>query len=92
MILHDFALSSASYRVRMVFALKGLAYEKCNYVLRAGDQRGPDYVAVNPACLVPQMFNAWRFAVDLTPFPRVTAIADRSGSLSAVKCAAPPTM
>lgn len=75
MILHDFALSSASYRVRMVFALKGLAYEKCNYVLRAGDQRGPDYLAV-----------------DLTPFRRVTAIADRSGSLSAVKSAASPTM
>ena len=31
MILHDFALSSASYRVRIVLALKGLAYEKHTY-------------------------------------------------------------
>lgn len=204
MILHDFALSSASYRVRIVLALKGLAYEKRNYVLRAGEQRALDYLAINPAglvptleidglrlgqslaiidyldsicpeprmiptdpleraramemaltiaadihpinnlrilkyletemgqdkaavdgwyrhwieqgfatlekllpdapfaggkapnivdaCLVPQMFNARRFAVDLTPFPRVTAIADRAGALSAVKIAAPPTI
>ena len=203
MILHDFALSSASYRVRIVLALKGLAYEKRNYVLRAGEQRAMDYLAINPAglvptleveglqlgqslaiidyldsiqptprmiptdpleraramemaltiaadihpinnlrilkyletemgqdkaaidgwyrhwveqgfatlekllpdapfaggmapnivdaCLVPQMFNARRFAVDLKPFPRVTAIADRAGALSAVKSAAPPT-
>lgn len=69
MILQDFALSSASYRVRIVLALNGLAYEKRNFVLRAGEQRGPDYLAANPACLVPQMFNAWRFAVDLTAFP-----------------------
>lgn len=204
MILHDFPLSSASYRVRIVLNLKGLAYEKRNYVLRAGEQRAPDYLERNPAglvpaleadglvlgqslaiidyldavhpeprmiptdpvararamemaltiaadihpinnlrilkyleielgqdkaavdawyrhwveagfatlekllpdapfaggdapnivdaCLVPQMYNARRFKVDLTPFPRVTAIADRAAALPAFMEAAPPAL
>ncbi|UAJ12594.1 maleylacetoacetate isomerase [Glacieibacterium megasporae] len=202
MILHDFALSSASYRVRIVLALKGIAYEKRTYVLRAGEQRAPGYLAVNPAglvpaledgdlrlgqslaiidyldavhpeprmipldprararamemaltiacdihpinnlrvlqylehpmgqdkaaiddwyrnwvaqgfatleallpdapfaggdapnlvdaCLVPQMFNARRFKLDLTPYPKVSAIADRAAALPAFASAAPP--
>ena len=55
MILHDFPLSSASYRVRIVLNLKGLDYEKRNYVLRAGEQRAPGYLDVNPAGLVPAL-------------------------------------
>ena len=204
MILHDFPLSSASYRVRIVLNLKGLAYEKRNYALRVGEQRAPAYLEVNPAglvpalevdglrlgqslaiidyldavqpeprmvpvdplararamemaltiacdihpinnlrilqylehrmgndkaavdawyrhwveqgfttleallpdvpfaggdapnivdaCLVPQMYNARRFKVDLAPFPRVTAIADRASALPAFKDAAPPAL
>ncbi|KQS05019.1 maleylacetoacetate isomerase [Sphingomonas sp. Leaf357] len=202
MILHDFPLSSASYRVRIALNLKGLAYEKRNYVLRAGEHRMPAYRAVNPAglvptletdgvrlgqslaiieyldsvcptprmipsdpivraramemaltiacdihpinnlrvlqylehemgqdkaavdgwyrhwveqgfatleallpdtpfaggeapdivdaCLVPQIYNARRFKVDLAPFPRLTAMADRAGALPAFLEAAPP--
>ncbi len=55
MILHDFPLSSASYRVRIVLNLKGLGYEKRNYVLRSGEQRAPDYLEKNPAGLVPAL-------------------------------------
>jgi maleylacetoacetate isomerase len=55
MILHDFPLSSASFRVRIVLNLKGVAYEKCNYVLRAGEHRAPDYLAKNPAGFVPAL-------------------------------------
>ncbi len=55
MILHDFALSSASYRVRIVLNLKGLDYETRSYALREGEQRAPDYLAVNPAGLVPAL-------------------------------------
>lgn len=204
MILHDFPLSSASYRVRIVLNLKGVAYEKRNYALRAGEQRAPDYLRINPAglvpalevdgvrlsqslaiidyldathpeppmipadpleraramelaltiacdihplnnlrvlqylehelghdraavetwyrhwveqgfatletllpdmpyaggdapnvvdaCLVPQMYNARRFKVDLAPFPRVTAMADRAAALPAFVKAAPPPL
>jgi maleylacetoacetate isomerase/maleylpyruvate isomerase len=55
MILHDFALSSASYRVRIALNLKGLEYETRSYRLRAGDQRAPDYLEINPAGLVPTL-------------------------------------
>ena len=204
MILHDFPLSSACFRVRIVLSLKRLTYEKRNYALRAGEQRASDYLAVNPAglvpaleaggivlgqslaiidyldatypeprmipadpiararaiemaltiacdihplnnlrvlqyleqamgqgkapvdlwyqhwveqgfatlekllpdapfaggdapnvvdaCLVPQIYNARRFKVDLTPFPRVTEIADRAAALPAFITAAPPPL
>ena len=55
MILHDFALSSASYRVRIALNLKGLNYEKKSYKLRAGEQRSAEYLAINPAGLVPTL-------------------------------------
>ena len=55
MILHEFALSSASYRVRIALNLKGLAYESRSYRLRAGEQRSPDYLLLNPAGLVPTL-------------------------------------
>jgi len=55
MILHDFPLSSASFRVRIVLNLKGLAYETRTYVLRAGEQRAPEYLAKNPAGFVPAL-------------------------------------
>ena len=42
------------------------------------------------ACLVPQMYNARRFKTDLTPFPKVVAMADRAGALPAFLEAAPP--
>lgn len=55
MILHDFALSSASYRVRIALNLKQIQYEKRSYKLRAGEQRAEDYLALNHAGLVPTL-------------------------------------
>ena len=40
-------------------------------------------------CLVPQVYNARRWGLDLTPYPRSTAIADRMEALAEV-AAAPP--
>jgi maleylacetoacetate isomerase len=40
-------------------------------------------------CLVPQVYNARRWEVDLAPFPRIQAIADRMETIPAVAAAHP---
>jgi maleylacetoacetate isomerase len=40
-------------------------------------------------CLLPQVYNAQRWGVDLTPFPRITAIADRMAAIPEVAAAHP---
>lgn len=41
------------------------------------------------ACLVPQVYNARRFACDLAPFPRIRQLAERCEALDAFRNAAP---
>ena len=55
--LHTYWRSSAAYRVRIVLALKGLDYESIpRHLLRdGGEQRRPDYLALNPQGLVPAL-------------------------------------
>lgn len=55
MKLYSYFRSSASYRVRIALALKGLAYEQVPVELRQGEQRRPEYRAVNPQGLVPAL-------------------------------------
>jgi glutathione S-transferase len=40
-------------------------------------------------CLVPQVFNARRFAVDMNPYPRILAIDAACAELAAFQTAAP---
>ena len=40
-------------------------------------------------CLVPQVFNARRFALDLGPYPRIVSIEAACAELPAFKSAAP---
>jgi len=54
-ILHEFLLSSSSYRVRIALNLKGLPYEARSYKLRAGEQRSPEFLDMNPAGMVPSL-------------------------------------
>ncbi|MDO1582644.1 maleylacetoacetate isomerase [Rhizobium oryzicola] len=51
--LHNFFRSSTSTRLRAALNLKGLQYDYIPYVLRRGDTRTPEYLAMNPAGLVP---------------------------------------
>jgi maleylacetoacetate isomerase len=55
MKLFGFFRSSAAFRVRIALNLKGLAYEDAFIHLRRGDQRGDDYLVVNPQGLVPAL-------------------------------------
>lgn len=51
--LHQFHLSSASYRVRIALNLKGQPYESLPVDLRGAGQFAPAFSTLNPAQLVP---------------------------------------
>jgi maleylpyruvate isomerase len=53
MILYDYFRSSAAYRLRIALHLKGLVPDRRAIHLRKGEQRSPDYLALNPQGLVP---------------------------------------
>jgi maleylacetoacetate isomerase len=53
--LFDYSRSSASYRVRIALALKGIAYDRIEVNLLQGAQRNEDYRALNPQGLVPML-------------------------------------
>jgi maleylpyruvate isomerase len=53
--LHNFFRSSTSTRLRAALNLKGLPDEYVSYALRQGDTRKPEYLAMNPAGLVPTL-------------------------------------
>ena len=55
LVLHDYWRSSASYRVRIALALKGLDYERRSVDLAAGAQREEAYRALNPQGFVPML-------------------------------------
>lgn len=54
-VLHDYWRSSAAYRVRIGLNLKGIAYRSVAVDLVAGEQRGEDYLVLNPMGLVPTL-------------------------------------
>jgi maleylpyruvate isomerase len=47
--------SSAAFRVRIALNLKGIAVDHASRHLRRGEQRAPDYAAINPQKLVPTL-------------------------------------
>src|SRR5438094_544146 len=51
----DFALSARVRKVRIVLAEKGLRYEKVNVDLFKGEQKKPEYLAINPYGKVPAL-------------------------------------
>ncbi|MCG7522032.1 maleylacetoacetate isomerase [Ruegeria sp. Ofav3-42] len=55
MKLYSYWRSTTSYRVRIALNLKGVSYETVPINLVAGEQRAPDYVALNPGKGVPTL-------------------------------------
>lgn len=55
MQLYTYWRSSAAYRVRIALNLKNVAYEPVPINLVDGAQRGADYLALNPAGVVPAL-------------------------------------
>lgn len=51
--LHGYWRSTASYRIRIALALKGLEFEQIAHDLRIGAQRAPEFLSLNPQGLVP---------------------------------------
>lgn len=70
LVLHDYWRSSAAYRVRICLGLKGVVHERVAVNLLAGDQRGPDNLAINPQGFVPTL------VVDGRPLSQSLAIVD----------------
>jgi maleylacetoacetate isomerase len=54
-VLHDYARSSAAYRVRIALNLKGIEYESRPVNLLEGAQRSDEYRELNPQGLVPML-------------------------------------
>lgn len=55
MKLHSYWRSSAAYRVRIALNLKGIEYAYAPVNLLEGEHKSPDYLALNPAGLVPTL-------------------------------------
>jgi maleylpyruvate isomerase len=55
MILYGYYRSTAAWRVRIALNLKGMAVEHRFRHLRRGEQRAPDYLALNPQGLLPAL-------------------------------------
>ncbi|VDO85402.1 unnamed protein product [Soboliphyme baturini] len=51
----------------------------------AGEYTFADMVTIADACLVPQVYNGYRFGVDMKKFPRILQIYDALMQLDAFK-------
>ncbi|HZT34507.1 MAG TPA: glutathione S-transferase N-terminal domain-containing protein, partial [Nitrososphaera sp.] len=53
--LYDFPMSPRARKVRIVLAEKGLQYEKVTIDITKGEQKKPEFLAINPYGKVPAL-------------------------------------
>jgi len=53
--LYDYAPSGNGYKVRLLLAHLGLAYERIEIDSNAGETRSPDFLALNPNAKIPTL-------------------------------------
>ncbi len=78
MKLYSFFNSSASYRVRIAMALKGIDHQTVGVNIRIGQQNALEYRRLNPVGLVPALItdngeslgNRWRLLTGWTDISR----------------------
>ncbi|MCX7283335.1 MAG: maleylacetoacetate isomerase [Novosphingobium sp.] len=69
-VLHGYWRSTATWRVRIALALKGVAWDTAPHDLRTGEQRAAKYLALNPQGVVPTL------VVDGEPLMQSMAICE----------------
>lgn len=90
MKLHNYYRSSASFRVRIALKLKGLeAFKRQLAQLPAAAFCHGSAPTLADCCLVPQLFNAARFNVNVDGLPRTLAVYDACMALPAFQRAQP---
>ncbi len=67
MELYGYYRSTSSYRVRIVLALKGLAYAAVPVNLLKGEQKNAAYLSVNPQARVPALLDQAQEAIIQSP-------------------------
>jgi len=69
----------------------GFAAIEARLAATAGRFAAGDSVSLADICLVPQVYNARRFALDLTPYPTLVRVDENARALPAFAAAAPET-
>ncbi|MDJ0927192.1 MAG: glutathione S-transferase family protein [Gammaproteobacteria bacterium] len=65
-VLYHNAISTCSQKVRLALAEKGIAFESVELDLLAGEQKRPDYLALNPGGVVPTLVNGDDVVIEST--------------------------
>ena len=63
-VLYAFRFSGNSQRVRAFLWMLGLPFEERSIDIRQGEQRHPEFLAINPAGLVPVLIEGGRVLTD----------------------------
>lgn len=86
----DFAASDAQIQAWIArWVEPGFAALERQITLHGGDFCFGDAPGLAECCLLPQVYGATRYEVDMAPYPRIRAVCERAGALPAFEAARP---